>query len=390
MPISPVISTAPQPRRTLRAAVCARACAVALTVLGAAAFGLPPAHADSLDEASQSLKAGQHAKALEQVNRHLAAKPKDAQGRFLKGIILTGMNKPGEAIAVFQKLTEDYPELPEPYNNLAVIYAQQKQYEKAKQALETAIRTHPAYATAHENLGDIYSRLASQAYGKALQIDSSNASAQTKLAMINELVGGGGTKEVGADKTVAAKPVAPKPAEPAPPPAATPVAPPTPVVVAAAEPKPPVAAQPKPTAKPAEAKPTEARTEPPKAEPPKAEPAKPAADVNAEVTAMVDAWLAAWSKKDVKVYLAHYARDFQVPGGQSRKAWETERTQRVGKPGKIEVGRDKLSVKADGDTATVRFRQNYKSAGFNSASGKTLVLVRRDGKWQIQQERVGG
>jgi tetratricopeptide (TPR) repeat protein len=357
----------------------ARTCALSF---GLAIIGLSAAQADSLDEASQLLKSGQHAKALEQINRHLAAKPKDAQGRFLKGIILTGLNKPSEAIAVFQKLTEDYPELPEPHNNLAVIYAQQKQYEKAKQALEMAIRTHPAYATAHENLGDIYSRLASQAYGKALSIDASNASAQTKLAMINELVGGA---KVGAGKTVASKPAVAEPA-----PASAPVAPPAPVVVAAAETKPQVEPPAKP-AKPVEAKPVEAKPAETKPAPAaKPEPAKPAGDAHGEVTAAVDGWLAAWSKKDVKAYLAHYARDFDVPGRQSRKEWETERAQRVGKPGKIEVGRDKLAIKIEGDSATVRFRQSYKSAGFNSSSGKTLVMVKRDGKWQIQQERVGG
>lgn len=381
MPILPVNSTAPlplplpKPRRTLRMGALARTCALSL---GLAIVGLSAAHADGFDEANQLLKSGQHAKALEQINRHLAAKPKDAQGRFLKGIILTGLNKPSEAIAVFQKLTEDYPELPEPYNNLAVIYAQQKQYEKAKQALEMAIRTHPAYATAHENLGDIYSRLASQAYGKALSIDSSNASAQTKLAMISELVGGA---KVGAGKTVASKPAVAEPA-----PASAAVAPPAPVVVAAAETKPQIEPPAKPAAKPAETKPVEAKPAPAA----KPEPAKSAGDAHAEVTAAVDAWLAAWSKKDVKAYLTHYARDFDVPGRQSRKEWEAERAQRVGKPGKIEVGRDKLAIKIEGDTATVRFRQSYKSAGFNSASGKTLIMVKRDGKWQIQQERVGG
>jgi Flp pilus assembly protein TadD len=145
-------------------------------------------HADALQDISKQIKQGQHAQALEQVDKYLAGKPKDAQGRFLKGIILTEMNKPNDAIAVFTKLTEDYPELPEPYNNLAVIYAQQKQFDKAKQALEMAIRTHPSYATAHENLGDIYARLASQAYDKALQIDSSNSSAQNKLALIRDLM----------------------------------------------------------------------------------------------------------------------------------------------------------------------------------------------------------
>lgn len=342
------------------------------------------AWANTVEEASQSLKAGDHAKALEQINRFLANKPKDAQGRFIKGLILTGLNKPTDAIAVFKKLTEDYPELPEPYNNLAVIYAQQKQYEKAKEALEQAIRTHPAYATAHENLGDIYSRLASQAYGKALQIDGSNASAQTKLAMIGDLVGT--PAKVGAGKTAVAV------ATPAP--AAQPVVqPPKPVVVAAAPA--PVATEPaKPTPPPVTAKPEAVKpAEPakPAAEKPiEPKPAAKPADATTEIAAAIDSWLAAWSKKDVKAYLAAYARDFQTPNGQARKAWETERSQRVGKPGKIEVSRDKLSIKTEGDDkVVVRFRQHYKSANLNTSSGKTLVLVKRDGKWLIQQERVG-
>ena len=83
--------------------------------------------------------------------------------------------KPTDAIATFTKLTEDYPELPEPYNNLAVLYAGQSQFDKARAALEMAIRTNPSYATAHENLGDVYAKLASQAYNKALQLDAANA-----------------------------------------------------------------------------------------------------------------------------------------------------------------------------------------------------------------------
>ena len=87
-------------------------------------------------------------------------------------MILTEQNKTDDAIKVFTELTEDYPELPEPYNNLAVLYATQGEYDKARKALEMAIRTHPSYAIAHENLGDIYATLASQAYDKALQLDS--------------------------------------------------------------------------------------------------------------------------------------------------------------------------------------------------------------------------
>lgn len=159
------------------------------SALSAAFFSLAPVvHAEALPDINRLLKQKQYPQALEQVDRYLAEKPKDAQGRFLKGVVLTGMNRNAEAAGIFIKLTEDYPELPEPWNNLAVIYAQQKQYDKARTSLEMAIRTHPSYATAHENLGDIYARLASQSYDKALQLDSSNASVRNKLALLRELM----------------------------------------------------------------------------------------------------------------------------------------------------------------------------------------------------------
>jgi len=320
-----------------------------------------PVRADTLQDIGKLIKQGQHAQALEQVDKYLAGKPKDAQGRFLKGIILTEMNKAGEAITVFTKLTEDYPELPEPYNNLAVIYAQQKQFDKAKQALEMAIRTHPSYATAHENLGDIYARLASQAYDKALQIDSSNPSAQAKLALIRDLMGGsrGGKPARNTGDTRAKEPV--KVAEATkPPPVAAPAAP---VPAAPAE---PVTSSTKPAA-----------------------PAKPAGDALAEIARAIDLWAAAWSRKDMKAYLGAYAKDFKTPAGEPRAAWEGQRSKRIVKPGSIQVSYDDLRVTVDGDTATAKFRQHYRSANLKTSSSKVLRMVKRDGKWQIQQEQVG-
>ena len=336
----------------------------------------PAVQADALQDISKQIKQGQHAQALEQVDKYLAGKPRDAQGRFLKGIILTEMNKPNDAIVVFTKLTEDYPELPEPYNNLAVIYAQQKQYDKAKQALEMAIRTHPSYATAHENLGDIYARLASQAYDKALQIDSSNSSAQNKLALIRDLMGTGSrpgkvTRPIGE-----ARPLEPvKLAEAPKTPTASPTPPPA-VQPKAAEPaKVAEASRPAEAAKPAEGTKTTA--------------AKPAADVTTEVTRAIDLWAAAWSRKDVKAYLAAYARDFKTPAGESRAVWDAERTKRINKPGAIQVSFENLRVTVEGDTATAKFRQHYKSATLKTSSNKVLLMGKRDGKWQILQERVG-
>lgn len=381
---------------------------IALACLGLS-FGpvlAAPASASSasnaLQDASRSLRQGQTTQALEEVDRFLADKPKDAQGRFLKGTILVELGRDKEAISIFNKLIEDYPDLPEPYNNLAVIYAQQKQYEKAKRALEQAIRTHPAYATAHENLGDLYARLASQAYGKALQLDSNNTSAQTKLALIKNLTA--------VNSLPASRPTEPaEPSKPTSPPApSTPVVPPTPTVIATAPSTPAAPAEPagKPAeaAKPAKPEPkAEPKPEPkvePKVEPkpePKAEvkpdikPEAKVANVEAEVNKAISAWAAAWSRKDVKAYLAHYAKDFKVPGRATRAQWEKERDRRIDKPGKIDVdiGDVKISVDAP-DQVTAKFRQQYKSAHIDSATTKTLVLVKRDGKWLIQQERVGG
>ena len=112
-------------------------------LVGLAIATAAPAFADNLPEVQKLIKQAQFPQALEKIDAYLATRPKDAQGRFFKGLILTELGRSGDAIAVFTKLSEEYPELPEPYNNLAVLYAQQKQYDKARAALEMAIRTHP-------------------------------------------------------------------------------------------------------------------------------------------------------------------------------------------------------------------------------------------------------
>ena len=153
----------------------------------AAALSVSAAHADDYADVSRLMRAGQFPEALAKVDQYLATKPRDPQMRFFKGVIQTETGKANEAIATFTKITEDYPELPEPYNNMAVLYAGQSQFDKARAALEMAIRTNPSYATAHENLGDVYARLASQAYSKALQLDGGNAAVPPKLALIRNL-----------------------------------------------------------------------------------------------------------------------------------------------------------------------------------------------------------
>ena len=142
----------------------------------------------SLLEIRNLVEQKQMPQALEKAERYIVSMPKDAEGYFTKGVILTAMNRSDEAMAVFTSLTENFPEFPEPYNNLAVLYAQQHQYDKARTALEMAIRVQPDYAVAYENLGDVHAKLASQAYEKAAQLDTLNQTAQTKRTLIWELI----------------------------------------------------------------------------------------------------------------------------------------------------------------------------------------------------------
>ena len=316
-------------------------CATALLLMAS-----PLAYADESQEVVKLYRQGNLAQALQRADVYLASKPKDAQMRFQKGLILTEQNKIADAIRIFSALAADHPNLPEPYNNLAVLYASQGQYEKAKDALEQAIRTHPSYSTAHENLGDIYAKMASQAYDKALQLDKSNAAAQTKLALIKDLF----TDESKGVRIAAAKSAG------------------TPVTQRAAErPAPEIPAI---------------------IEKPTAISATPAA--SEEIIKTVNDWAKAWSTKDVPTYLGFYANDFQTPGNIPRVAWEKSRQERIDKPKSIQVIISNPKVTATSAThARVTFKQSYHSDTLKNHTIKTLVLVKTGEKWGIQQEQVG-
>jgi Flp pilus assembly protein TadD len=146
------------------------------------------AWADDYGDVNQLMKSGKLNEALAKADQYLAAKPRDPQMRFLKGVIQAESGNKAEAIATYTQLTQDYPELPEPYNNLAVLYAAQNEFDKARIALEAAVRANPNYATAHENLGDVYARLAGQSYARALQFEAGNQAVAAKLALARQLV----------------------------------------------------------------------------------------------------------------------------------------------------------------------------------------------------------
>ena len=329
--------------------VCAMSSA-ALLLCGAlsanAAYG-----ADDSAEISRLVQSGQLADAMKRVDAGLAQKPGDARLRFSKGIILAQQNKPTEAIAVLLKLTEDYPDLPEPYNNLAVLYAANGQYESARIALDKAIANNPGYGMAHENLGDVYAELASQAYDKAAKLDGS-AGAKAKVAAIRNTV-------QGAAPGIVARQAVPQQGR---------------NVVATTD------------ASAAPAKPSADKLAATKA------PAPADADRSADqaaVLATVSAWASAWSARDVKAYLDFYSADFAVPRGMSREKWVAERTSRITSKERINVKVEAPKVKVSGDRAIVQFKQEFSSDKLKATDQKTLTLVKRDGTWRIHEERVG-
>lgn len=150
-------------------------------------LGLPQARADGVDDAQALLRKGQAPQALERIDALLKKEPKNVRARFMRGVILSEQQKTNEAIAAFRSVSEERPELPEPHNNLGVLYAGLGRYDDARRALETAILADPKYATAHENLGDVYARMAARAYETAGKLDPKSNSARDKLKLIDQL-----------------------------------------------------------------------------------------------------------------------------------------------------------------------------------------------------------
>ena len=345
-------------------------------------------------EIQRLIKSGQATQALKLIDDALAKNPKDPAMRFRRGVTLSMLDRKAEALQVFQKLVEDHPEMPAPYNNLAVLYGSQGDYDKARAALVAAIRTNPQYATAYQNLGDVYAQLASQAYSKALQLDKTDATVPPKLVLLRELMNPGSAPaptvvaaatpapapaakptQVAAATPAPAPVVAPKPA-PVPPPAPVPA--PAPVVAKPAPaPAPaPVVAKPAPTPAPSPA--------------PAPAPATASADAIAEVSGAVHAWASAWSRRDMAGYIGAYTPDY-ASGGKSHKAWEEDRKARIVPRKHIAVEVSDLRVSVNGDKAQAHFKQTYESDTLTTSGHKTLDLVRTpSGKWLIKQESVGG
>jgi tetratricopeptide (TPR) repeat protein len=289
---------------------------------------LPSFAQNKIEEIKLLLKNGKYNHAEILINNSNGDNLNNPELLFYKGINETNLGKKNQAIDTFRDLTERFPELPEPFNNLAVLYAEKAQYRLAKEILEQAIKTNPSYLTAHINLGDIYTKMASEAYNKALEIDKSNNIAITKLSMITQLFNyQPNTKNTVIDS------IKTKPA----------------VKVAKLSKK----------------------------------------RLSQNILNSIENWKTAWENKDMKSYLNSYASNFNYPNKMTKSDWEKYRTNRIISKKIINLSLSNIQLKFDKGKITAVFIQNYKSGNLNQTSNKTLVFIEENGDWLILEETSG-
>ena len=306
--------------------------------------------------------------AMVKLDAFLQDHPKDAQARFLQGLIFTGKSRNDDAIRVFQALGAEFPDLPEPFNNLAVLYAERGDYERSRQALVNAIRILPDYATAHENLGDIYAKLASQSYAHALRINGANDFVYAKLDLLKKLFVLPNTPL--SDVVTASAPgkqveeakVINKP------------------VISAVEPvKPALVAEPPSTVVAEEKSSTDSSSTPT---------TTPEDVQRIAIEKVVIAWAKAWSARNADEYLAFYSDKSRFPEKfPDRDAWKNQRKQVLARTSKINVTVSNIKVTvADSAHARVTFMQKYWSPRYQDQVSKTLDMQKDGDEWKILQE----
>ena len=136
--------------------------------------------ADLYKDVNTLVQSGQWAQAQAMAEARLKTAPTDPQMRLLQSHIQTGMGQTQAAMDTLRALTQSFPELPEPHNNLAALLVRENRPDEALAALQAAIRARPDYALALENLGDLHLALAAQAFAQARLVTPSPTRLQNK------------------------------------------------------------------------------------------------------------------------------------------------------------------------------------------------------------------
>ncbi len=161
-----------------------------IALLGCSASSAQPtARAEPLLVVQDLLRRGDAAQALAAAERELTLQPGDAELRFARAVALMDLQRSAEAAQAFTALAEEFPELADPWNNLALLHARAGEPERARQALQTALRNDPTHRTARLNLGEVYLMLAAQSWEGAARLSTLEPAWTRRLKAVHELLG---------------------------------------------------------------------------------------------------------------------------------------------------------------------------------------------------------
>ena len=267
--------------------------------------------------------------ALEKIKKRLRQTPDEPRLLFYKGVTEAKLNQIDNAIKTYNDLINKYPNLPEPYNNLAVIYAERQELDLAKDTLEKAIKTNSSYSVAHINLGDIYTQMATNAYNMAFEIDKDNKIARNKLKLITELFN---YKPNTNEKSIIVEELDAK-------------------II-------------------------------------KIEPRNKSVDKK-KIIEKIAAWKTAWEAKDLDSYFDSYSENFKYPNQMNQEQWEKYRRDRIMNKKEITINISNIKTKFKKDIVHAIFYQDYKSTGYQQKSKKTLIFEFQANDWKIIEEFSG-
>lgn len=306
--------------------------------------------AASIDTARDLLNQGQYDEAALEANRYISEHPGDTQARFVRGLALARSGRSDSAITLFRELSDEYPDLAEPLNNLGVLYAQKGDFLQASDALEKAAKINPEHGPAQENLGDVYVALARDAFEKAAALEQNNSAVRQKRARLQALLDAPRDEVYVDDGQIAPGNTSKTLADSSPSPRA-------------------VQSRPQPVAT------------------PRSTPAPTNTDADISVTTAAKRWAQAWSDQNVGAYLNAYSADFTPDSGQSRSRWASERSDRVASPGLIEVDLSNFDVQiVDDSRSIVSFTQRYRSDNYRDQERKALLMRKEGAGWKILRE----
>ena len=306
------------------------------------------------------LKVGRHAGSDKEVKPAQMPEGDSAQLKFVQCVQQAQQDAPKKSIACFQRLVQEYPELPEAYNNIGVLYAGMGMHVEARKWFERGLKQRQVYATLHQNLLNLQSEITRNAYAAALQLDISKSNAQPKLSLLAKItsapeviapvgsmspaiassksandVGASAESSMGKIKQADTSTVSSSAAE-------------APAIVSA----------------------NSARQE--------------------RVREAIMAWALAWGKKDLDGYFNAYASSFNPGANLSRSAWQEQRRDRIISKKHIHIELSDFNISFSKGKATAKFIQSYQSGSIVTVSRKTLELSEDKGQWLITREFVSG